>query len=61
LETFKYHQMTFRGGGREGFAQTVIWWKGVWPNRLITFIVAKKAKFTVYLALFTVYVGGGVG
>jgi len=23
--------------------------------------VAKKAKFTVYFALFTVYVGGGVG
>jgi len=29
---------------------------GVWPNRRITFIEAKKAEFTVYFALFTVYV-----
>jgi len=34
---------------------------GVWPNRHIIFVVAEKAKFTAYLALFTVYsyVGGG--
>jgi len=32
---------------------------GVWPNRHITFIVAEKAQFTVFLALFAVYVGGG--
>jgi len=35
--------------------------KGVWPNRQTTFIVAKKALSTVYFALFTVYVGEGVG
>jgi len=33
--------------------------EGVWPNHHITFIVAKKASFTIYLALFTTYVGGG--
>jgi len=33
--------------GGKGFGQIVI-----------TFIVAKKAYFTVYFALFTVYVGG---
>jgi len=31
---------------------------GVWPNRHITLTVAKKAKFTVYFVLFTVYVRG---
>jgi len=30
---------------------------GGWLNRHITFIVAKKAQFTVYFAVFTVYVG----
>jgi len=40
---------------------TVVWGEGGWPNRHITFIVAKKAYFTVYFALFMVYVGGGVG
>jgi len=32
-----------------------------WPNRGITFIVAKKSLITVYFALFMVYVGEGVG
>jgi len=32
---------------------------GSWSNHHITFIVAKKAKFTVYFALFAIYVGGG--
>jgi len=35
--------------------------RGVRPNRHITFIVAKKAQFTVYFALITVYVGERVG
>jgi len=31
---------------------------GGWPNRYITFIMAKKAQFTVYFALFTVLCEG---
>jgi len=31
---------------------------GIWPNRYITFVVAGKAKFTVPLALFSIFVGG---
>jgi len=35
-----------------------MWGEGGWLNYYITFIVAKKALFTIYRALFTVYVGG---
>jgi len=33
----------------------------VWPNRHITFIVAKKLNLQFCFALFPVYVGEGVG
>jgi len=33
---------------------------GVWLNRLITFIVAKKLNLRFIFALFTVYVGEGL-
>jgi len=29
-------------------------WEGVWPNRHIIFIMAKKAYFTVYFTVFTI-------
>jgi len=35
--------------------------EGVWPNRHITFIVAKSLIKQFILLLFTVYVRGGVG
>jgi len=48
---------------RRGRTQTVripSYGEGVWPNRHITLIVAENVKFTVPLALFTVYGGGGL-
>jgi len=38
-----------------------MWGRGDLKNRHITFTVAEKAWFTVPLALFSVYVGGGGG
>jgi len=41
-ETFKYHK-TLREGVCSNRQSTVKWGEGVWPNRHITFIVARKA------------------
>jgi len=55
---FKYHMML---QGRAGFAQTIRLSLngGGWPNHHINFIVAEKAQFIVFLALFMVYVRRG--
>jgi len=52
--------MTLREGVCSNRPSAVIWGEGIWPNHHITFLVAEKA-FTTLLALFTVYVGEGVG
>jgi len=55
--------MTLRKGICSNHQSTRHMGEGVWPNRHITFIVAKKlygvcVLFTDYVALFTAYVGG---
>jgi len=53
--------MTLQRG--KGFAKTVrvpsYEGKGDWPNRHITFIVAKKLNLQFYFALFSLYVEEG--
>jgi len=51
--------MTFREGVCSNRQSTVIWGEGVWPNRHVTFIVAKKLNLQFIFSQFTVYVGEG--
>jgi len=45
---------------REGFAQTVIWGEGVWPNYHITFIVAKTSLiYSLFCSTYGICGGRG--
>jgi len=56
--TFKYH-MALREGVCSNHQCTVMWERGFGQIVSTTFIVAKKACFTVYFVLCMVYVGRG--
>jgi len=47
--TFKYHMMFRKGEVCSNSQSTVIWGEGAWPNRHITFIVAKTLNLQFIL------------